>query len=319
MIALLLLAAQAQAAAPTGAMPDDQTHRSAMATMVNHDTIPRWTPHRVYDTDQKRWVGFEDLAARAATADVVFLGEQHDDPGTHAMERALVEAIVRRRPVVLSMEMFERDVQPVVDAYLAGRLPEDSLMAEARPWPRYATDYRPAVVWAKAHGWPVIAANVPRPVASAVARQGLAAIDSLGEHRGWAAAEFGCNHDDYFDKFRETMAAHVPGDDQAAKDAAMERYFQSQCVKDETMAESIVAARRTAGPTPIVVHLNGAFHSDYTLGTAARVKRRMPAARVMVISAIPVQSLDGIDPSKDDRKKGDWLLYTLAPAKAEAP
>ncbi len=319
MLTLLMLAAQAQAAVPTRAMPDDPTHRGAMTPMVNHDTIPRWTPQRVYDTDHKRWVGFEDLAGEAAKADVVFLGEQHDDPGTHAMERALVEAIGRRRPVILSMEMFERDVQPVVDAYLAGRLPEDSLMAEARPWPRYVTDYRPAVVWAKAHGWPVIAANVPRSVASAVARQGLTAIDSLGEHRGWAAAEFSCKHDDYFDKFRETMAAHVPGEDQAAKDAAMERYYQAQCVKDETMAESIVAARRTAGPTPIVVHLNGAFHSDYTLGTAMRVERRMPDAKVVVISAIPVANLDGIKPSKDDRKKGDWLLYTLAPEKAEAP
>ncbi len=310
MLTLLLLAAQAQA----GAMPNDANHQAAMAAMVNHDTIPRWTPHRVYDSRAKRWIGFEDLAAEAAKADVVFLGEQHDDPGTHAMERALLEAIGRRRPVVLSMEMFERDAQPVLDGYLAGRLPEDSLMAKGRPWPRYRTDYRPAVEWARAHGWPVVAANVPRAVASAVARGGLAAVDTLGANRAWAAAEFRCDHSKYFKRFQVTMAPHVPGETQADKDAAMERYYESQCVKDETMAESIARTRATLGPAPVIVHFNGSFHSEYAQGTVERLQRRSPKAKLVVITAIPVPALDGIKPSGDARKSGDWLLYTLRPA-----
>jgi uncharacterized iron-regulated protein len=286
------------------------------------DTItvqPTWTPHRVYHADRKRWSDLESLAAEAARHDVVFFGEQHDDPGTHAMQRALLEAIARRRPVILSLEMFERDVQPLLDAYLDGAIPETSLLEQGRPWPRYATDYRPAVEWARAHGWPVIAANVPRPIASAVSRGDLGVLDTLGERRGLVARDIDCRRNDYFDRFSETMAAHVPGDTPEAKEAALVRFYHAQCIKDETMAESIVHAREAAGPGPLIVHLNGAFHSNYGLGTAERVRWRDEEARLLVITAIPVESLDGIEPSGDDRKQGDWLVYTLRPTPPAGP
>src|SRR5690606_13461058 len=125
-----------------------------------------------------------------------------------------------------------------------GTITEDSLLAAARPWPNYASDYRPAVEWARFHSWPVIAANVPRPIASAIARGGIGVLDTLGERRSLAAEVLGCeSRGDYFDRFAETMREHVPGDSDSAKAAALDRYFQSQCIKDETMAESIVAAR----------------------------------------------------------------------------
>ena len=90
------------------------------------------------------------MLAAIARADVVFVGEQHDDPNTHRLERALLEGIARRRSdVVVSLEMFERDVQKRLDDYLAGRVTEEDFLKEARPWPRYATDYRPLVEFAK--------------------------------------------------------------------------------------------------------------------------------------------------------------------------
>jgi uncharacterized iron-regulated protein len=276
---------------------------------------PTWTPHRVYDTKAKQFIDTEAMAAELAKADVVLIGEQHDDPGTHAMQRALLEAIGRRRAhVVLAMEMFERDVQPLMDAYLAGRLPEDSLLAAGRPWPRYRTDYRPMVEWAHAQGWPVIAGNVPRPIASAISRGGMAAIDTLDTRsRGMVAATLSCEHDDYFSRFEETMKDHVPGDTPEAKSGAMERFYLAQCAKDETMGESIAQALVNAGVGALVVHVNGAFHSDFGLGTAARAARRLPGKSILVVSAIPVADLDGIAVEKDDLKLGRYLLYTLRP------
>ncbi|MEO5800221.1 MAG: ChaN family lipoprotein, partial [Gemmatimonadales bacterium] len=81
--------------------------------------------------------------------------------------------------------------------------------------------------------------------------------------------------------------------------------------KDETMAESIVRARSNGAP--LVIHYNGAFHSDYGQGTAERVRRRLPKAKVLVVSAIPVADLDAVE-GKPDRKLGEWLIYTLKPA-----
>ncbi|MGH7523476.1 MAG: ChaN family lipoprotein [Gemmatimonadales bacterium] len=286
-----------------------------LAQRPDTGALERWAPHRVYDTHHKRFSDFESLASNAARADVVFLGEEHDDRATHEMELALLQAIARRRGnVVVSLEMFERDVQPILDKYLAGAITEEDFLRSARPWPNYATDYRPLVEFARAHGWRVIAGNIPRRMASAVATSGLATVAQWSDStRGWAAAEFQCPEDDYFRRFGKAMGDHPmgPGPLMSAEElrALMVRFYQAQCVKDETMAESIARAHGD-GRAPLVIQYNGDFHSDFGEGTVARVKRRLPGSTLMVISAIPVTSLDSIKP-KPLRKQADWLLFVL--------
>jgi uncharacterized iron-regulated protein len=278
----------------------------ALAVTAPADTVPQlWTPHRVYHAKEKRYSDLEALAAEAVKYDAVFFGEQHDDGNAHRLQRGLLEAVSRRRSdVVLSLEMFERDVQAYLDDYLADKIDEATFLKASRPWPNYNVDYRPLVEFAKAKGWKVLAANVPRRIASATAKEGLAAVAALPDSaRRWAAADFGCPKDDYFERFGQSMGGHGPSTPEG-----MMRFYEAQCVKDETMAESIVRARATGG-APLVIHMNGAFHSDYRDGTAERVARR-GVKKLLVISAMPVPDLDAVEP-KPDRKKGEWLIYTL--------
>ena len=47
-----------------------------------------------------------------AENDVVFLGEEHDNRVGHRLHHRIIELLHERRPnLVISMEMFERDVQ----------------------------------------------------------------------------------------------------------------------------------------------------------------------------------------------------------------
>lgn len=278
-----------------------------------------YVPHRVYDAKDKRFTDFEAMLADLARADVVFIGEQHDDPGTHRLEVAILEGIARRRSnVIVALEMFERDVQQQVNDYLIGKISEQDFLKNSRPWPRYATDYKPLIEFAKAKGWKVIAGNVPRRYASQVGKSGLSAAEKLPEaERGFLARQFSCPSDNYFKRFTEAMGGH-PGDSKEAPkmDPAMiERMYQAQCVKDETMAESIAAAAQ-ATPDTLVIHYNGAFHSDYRLGTVARTKQRLPKANIKVVSAMPVENLDSITADKE-RKRGEYLLFTLKPVKKD--
>src|SRR3954469_19335652 len=88
------------------------------------------TNFRVIESATGRTVPFSAVVERASMADVVFFGEQHDDPETHFLEFALLEGIGQRRDrVVLSLEMFERDVQMDVDQYLAGAVSESTFLA----------------------------------------------------------------------------------------------------------------------------------------------------------------------------------------------
>ncbi len=263
------------------------------------------------------------MLAAIARADVVFVGEQHDDPNTHRLERALLEGIARRRSdVVVSLEMFERDVQKRLDDYLAGRVTEEDFLKEARPWPRYATDYRPLVEFARAHKWQVISGNIPRRHASSVSKNGIESLATLSpQERAFVANDIQCPiKDDYYKRFVEAMSSH-PGQPQSPKDqpkqteaetrAMTERMYVSQCVKDETMAESIAASYGTElQPRPLTVHFNGAFHSDFGLGTAARVKRRLPKAVIKIVSIVPVANLDSIQP-EEYRKRGEFVVFTL--------
>ncbi len=256
---------------------------------------------RVVASATGQTIPFAALADAAAKSDVVFFGEQHDDDETHRAELALLSAIGERRgKVVLSLEMFERDVQPVLDAYLAGRLGEAEFRAQSRPWPNYEADYRPLVELAKAKGWPVIAANVPRRLASIVSRRGLPVVDSMpASDRPFVARDLRCPKDAYYDNFVAVMggghggAGGAPSATSSGARSMTDLFYEAQCVKDETMAESIVTGRERAGNAAIVVHFNGAFHSDFGLGTASRVGRRIPEAKLVVVSAIPTP-----DPAK---------------------
>ncbi len=275
---------------------------------------PDSVPHSVYDARAGRWTDFGAMVDSVAAADVAFVGEQHADPGTHRLQRALLEALAERRErVVVAMEMFERDVQPLLDRYLAGQATDSAFLAGSRPWPNYAADYRPLVELARARGWPVVAGNVPRRLAAAVSRAGLDTLAMLSpEERAWVAAERDCPRDAYHALFAEQMRAHpMPGSAQEQA-AATARFYFAQCVKDETMAESVAHALERHGPGALVVHFNGAFHTDRRLGIVPRLARRAPAARVLVVSAVPVPDLARMDPA-EFRERGDFILFTHRP------
>ena len=309
------------AAMLSSGIPAVSVAQSAAPTVAQTQAPPAaaaYTPHRVYDTKRRRFLDLETLIARIARdADVAYLGEFHNDPGTHQLQAAVLEGIARRRggTVVLSLEMFERDVQPQLDGYLADSIDESAFLAASRPWPNYRADYRPMVEFAKARSWPVVGGNVPRRLASIVARRGLVALDSLPEaDRPFVAAEHSCPRNEYWERFRETMGDMSGHGMQLTPDQVetmVWRTYEAQCVKDEAMAESIIRARETHGT--LVVHANGSFHSNYRLGTVERVQRRDRRARQIVVSFQPVADLDTAD-GRSQRKIGDYIVFTLAPA-----
>lgn len=287
-----------------------------------------YIPHRVYYSEDKKFTDFETMMTTLATTDVIFVGEQHDDPATHRFELAILENLGRReRPVIVAMEMFERDTQKFLDDYLRGKISEDEFLKNSRPWGNYATDYRPIVEFAKAKGWRVIASNVPRKYAQQVSRGGLPVLSKLPEkERQLIARDISAPNDDYFKNFAETMKSHpVASNDKEDKKemsqedrAMLQRIYEAQCVKDDTMAESIAdAVGNVEEPKPLVVHFNGAFHSDYRFGTAQRTIKRLPKARIRVVSVVPMDEMNKIK-GDDFRKRGDYILFAYKPAKPKA-
>ncbi len=143
----------------------------------------------------------------------------------------------------------------------------------------------------------------------------MTALDTVPEahRRGWAARRECAPDGEYFRRFAGAMG-EMEGH---GGRAAVERFYQAQCLKDETMAESIVRARQ-AWPGWMVVHVNGGFHSDFRLGTVERLARRGPALRIAVVAMVPVP-----DPAAaalaEHAGRGDWIVFTRRAPAAAAP
>jgi uncharacterized iron-regulated protein len=132
----------------------------------------------------------------------------------------------------------------------------------------------------------------------------MAAIAALGADRGFAAKDLTCpTSGSYYDRFVAAMGGH---------EGANPNFYFAQCVKDETMGEAVAAAFSKATERVTIVHVNGAFHSDFGEGTAESARRRMPGRRIAVVSMLPVEDIDHEKPDDDDLKRADYLVFTVS-------
>jgi uncharacterized iron-regulated protein len=229
-------------------------------------------------------------------ADVVFVGEQHDHARGHALELEILQGLYARNPkTLLSLEMFERDVQPVLDEYIGGFITETHLLQSARPWPNYKTDYRPMVEFCKEKGLPVVAANAPRRYVNLVSRKGQAGLADLPKPsraflgRYPYSMELPAGYDkmltDLFGGAHDqsgaaTQTSPPPGMPSPAN------MKQAQALWDVTMADSIARALKDHRGWK-VMQVNGAGHSDYRFGIVDRLRQIAPRLKVAVVSIRP--------------------------------
>ena len=118
--------------------------------------------YRIVDSRTGKTLSLQQMANELKKYDLIFFGEYHDNTTLHKLERELVPLLDTKRELILSLEMFERDVQSDLDAYIEGWLTEDEFLAKSRPWSNYKDDYRPLIEYAKQKKLTVIAANIPR-------------------------------------------------------------------------------------------------------------------------------------------------------------
>jgi uncharacterized iron-regulated protein len=209
---------------------------------------------------------------------VIFFGEQHHAPEAHEAERVLLAGLAGMdRKIVLALEMFERDVQPVLNKYLKGKISEEEFLNASWPWPNYQTDYRPLIELAKSRGIPVIAANVPRRAAAAVARANKISPEVLGADAIYLPAEPPFDSRRYYQLFQAAMAGMPPqGPMGQAKPQAL---YKAQLLKDAVMADALkpFLDRR-------ILFCCGHFHADFHLGIPYQLRKTHPGIKIAVIA-----------------------------------
>jgi uncharacterized iron-regulated protein len=198
--------------------------------------------------------------------DVIFVGE-FMTPVLLMKRTHLLTGLSKRDPnLVLALEMFERDVQDTLDAYLKGGISENQFLEQSRPWPNYQDDYRPLIELAKTKGIPVLAANVPRRAAAAVAMANKISPKVVGEDRLFLPQKVHLNSKEYRKRFAASMVEmphHTP-----MKGMNVDGLYKAQVLKDAVMAASLepFLDRR-------ILFCCGHFHSDYGLGIPYQLRK----------------------------------------------
>lgn len=228
-------------------------------------------------------VSMDSILDAIGSSHVVFLGELHDDAVGHAVQaeifRRVVERYSKERSVGLTLEMFERDVQIVIDEYLAGLISENHFLLSSRPWGNYKTDYRPLVELAKQTKLPVIAANAPRRYINMVSRNGRDSLNGLSKDaRRWLPPlPYGEPSSEYAAKFKALMGPSPEAQ------MGIDKILASQTLWDAAMAEAIAKFLKK-NKDPLAVHLNGSFHTENRLGTVEQLMKYRPGTKALVVT-----------------------------------
>ncbi|POY35405.1 hypothetical protein C3K47_15195 [Solitalea longa] len=245
--------------------------------------------YKIYSVKDRKQVDLAQVIKYANKFQVVQFGEEHNDSVGHFLELSILKELngAYGSKLALSMEMFERDVQLVLDEYLSGLIKEKNFITEARCWKNYS-DYKPLVEFAKEKNLKVIAANAPARYVNRVTRLGLGSLNYLSDDaKKWLPGlPIDTLTGAYYDKFLQTMGDHtIPG----------LQIYQSQNLWDATMADAISTFLRKKKDYKIL-QLNGRFHSDEYLGTCYRLKKA--GVSVMTISCFSDDSFDNPDFAK---------------------
>lgn len=293
-------------------LPTHLTHRPAnsMAALPPSTIAPlqHAYDYRLIDSKTQQLLTVKQLTDQLEKQDVVFIGEFHGNHASHLLEMQLMTALHTLHPVqILSMEMFNRDQQPILNRYLDSEIGEVFLINETPTWGNYAGSYRPLVEFAKQNFIPVIAANASADIVRCIGRQGVAYLDKLStEERPLIASKPFTDNAEY----RQRYMAFLANARQLTAERKENSYL-AQLTRDNTMAESIYQAW-LENPQAQLLHITGSFHSENHLGTVAALKKLNPNLKIAVLSPQIVEDPTQPNYSAEDLKKGDFIYLLQA-------
>ncbi len=240
---------------------------------------------------------YRRLLKKALKADIVFFGEEHNNPIAHWLELELTKDLKMKsiKPLILGAEMMETDNQIAIDRYLKDSIKYKDLKKDARLWPNFKTDYKPLLDFAKKNKLSFVATNIPRRYASKVFHGGFKTLDSLpADEKKWIAPlpiQYDKNLSQY-KKMLEMMEGH-----------GGENLPKAQAVKDATMAYNIL---KNYKPGSLFIHYNGSYHSNKNQGILWYIKQQNPNLKILSIDVESQENVRKMD--KKHKDKADFII-----------
>lgn len=263
----------------------------------------------LYDQSLQKTVSYEAMLKKLTDADVVFFGEEHDNPICHWLQLEVAKDLfeAKKSNFVIGAEMFEADNQLVLDEYLKGQITAKQLEDETKVWNNYATDYKPLVELAKANKIPFIATNIPRRYASLVSKNGLQALEALSEEGKKNIAPLPFEVDLTLPGYKNMMdmgGMHGSSMGKVNQDMIV-NMARAQASKDATMAHFILKNWQKG---KLLLHLDGHYHSDNFEGIVWYLKKQNPSLNILTITNVSEDDL--LQPKEAKPNMANFVLVT---------
>jgi len=254
---------------------------------------------KIWDMHSRSFIDEATLLDRIAKANVLLLGETHDNPVHHELQLKLLKARIAAgaRPALL-MEQLNDDTQPVLDRVLASSDREQVLSTVTRlikftDW----QFYRPLLVMAVNNKLPIIAANISTLRLQPVIWKGFAAYDAGDLQRLVVEKVWSESRQNYL--VNNMGGAHCG----KLRDELRDRLTRSQRLRDALMADSAMSGLGRG-----VVGIVGSSHARHDVGMPIYFAARAPQAHVFSIGFMEVSP-----------QRTDPASYAAQSATGEAP
>lgn len=207
--------------------------------------------------DQKA-VSMQQLTAQAASADLVLVGEVHDNPATHDLQLSVVQSLsAKKLPMAIGLEVMQADSQQQLDEWVAGKLSEEQFRTVfARNWSYDWALYRDIFIFARDNKIPMIGLNVPKEVVIKVSRKGYKALSD--EEKKTLPPGTNCDldnpHTEFLKRSFQGLFKNVAGG------RVFEFFCEAQTVRNSGMAMNVAQYAQKHPKTKIVV-LAGIWHA----------------------------------------------------------
>ncbi len=238
---------------------------------------------RITDTRTGRPLSLEDVIARTAAADVLVIGETHDNPDHHRLQGLLLTAFAdaKRREkgkapaIVFEMIDTDRDAALAKVNGKANRTADDIFDAaewDTSGWPKRDI-YRPVVQAAAENGGPVIAAGLPRRTVREVGRKGLTALPAERRQALRLAPLPPAQQESLERQIVKSHCDMIPRQAAAAMSGV-------QRLRDALLAERVIKALKKSGS---VVLITGTGHARADRGAPLYIRRHDPKVKTFVV------------------------------------
>ena len=232
---------------------------------------------------------YKDLLKDALDADIILFGELHDNPISHWLQLELITDLFDSEgtDLVLGAEMFEHDNSLILEEYISRKIKENNFEKEAKLWDNYSTDYRPLVRFARDNNLDFVATNIPRRYAAIVAKDGFEGLEKLSEEAKTHIAPLPISYDPELNCYKQMLSMGGMGDAHTN-----ENLPRAQAIKDATMAYFIL---QKWSKGKIILHFNGAYHSDRYEGIYWYLRNRDSKVKILTISTVEQDKLEELN------------------------